>query len=270
VLAVDPNRSNGVPLNPWFRNPTPGSNDPLQYDDPVTTPAGDIADNPYWKRDARRSYARTSVLGQADAVALLSVGSAASPKRELVGEEGGKALVAAQEEGRSVGLASYLMGDGGEGKELAERGRALLTRDGLPPLPAGAARQEGDKWDVHAYERTEDAYSDECVGLAFCLVVLADTVTGILADPSDDEGWGGLYVHMGRTADRRLDEASWTPKPYTPLLVLCCLFSSTERAMPAGARLKPPRQPGRYVSAPAPCLRCSRLRALAHLQRPAP
>ncbi|RYC63499.1 NADH dehydrogenase/NADH:ubiquinone reductase (H(+)-translocating) [Xylaria longipes] len=60
VFAVDPNRSSGVPLNPFFRNPTPGALDPLTYDDPVTLPAGDIADNPYWKRDARRSYPKLS------------------------------------------------------------------------------------------------------------------------------------------------------------------------------------------------------------------
>jgi hypothetical protein len=149
-----------VPLNPWYRNPTPGSIDPLKYDDPVTTPAGDIADNPYWKRDARRSYARQSVIGQADAVALLSVGSAAAPKQELIGEAGSKALVAAQEEGKNTGLATYLSGDG-TSKELAERGKALLTRNGLPPLPAGQQVQADGKWDVHGYARTEDAYGEE-------------------------------------------------------------------------------------------------------------
>jgi hypothetical protein len=149
-----------VPLNPWFRNPTPGSNDPLAYTDPVTTPAGDIADNPYWKRDARRGYSRLSIVGQADAVALLSVGSAASPKQELIGEAGTKALVAAQEEGKSVGLASFLEGDG-KSNELAERGKALLMNNGLPPLPAGQSLKQGGQWDVHGYARTEDAYGEE-------------------------------------------------------------------------------------------------------------
>ena len=40
TFAIDPDRSNGVPLNPHFRNPPPGSNDPQGYTDPVTTPAG--------------------------------------------------------------------------------------------------------------------------------------------------------------------------------------------------------------------------------------
>ncbi|TVY86406.1 NADH-ubiquinone oxidoreductase 21.3 kDa subunit, partial [Lachnellula willkommii] len=72
LLAVDPTRSNGVPLNPQFRNPPPGSNEPLSFIDPVTIPAGDIAENAYWKRDSRRSYPQLSFVNQADAVALLS------------------------------------------------------------------------------------------------------------------------------------------------------------------------------------------------------
>ncbi len=97
-FAIDPNRSSGVPLNPYFRNPAPG--EPHEYHDPVTIPAGDIADNAYWKRDHRRAYPALSVVSQADAVALLSVGSAAKPRAELIGEAGTKALVAAQEEGQ--------------------------------------------------------------------------------------------------------------------------------------------------------------------------
>ncbi|KAL1863941.1 hypothetical protein VTK73DRAFT_6320 [Phialemonium thermophilum] len=156
TLSIDPNRSNGVPLNPYFRNPSPGSMDPLQYDDPVTIPAGDIADNPYWKRDARRNYPRLSVVSQADQVALLSVGSAAQPRVELIGEAGSKALVAAEEEGRQAGgLAAYLQ------KEGAEAGRLVLAENGLPPLPAGQDLKSG-KWDVHKYELDEEqSYPEE-------------------------------------------------------------------------------------------------------------
>ncbi|KAI1764111.1 21 kDa subunit of NADH dehydrogenase [Hypoxylon sp. FL1150] len=155
VFAVDPNRSSGIPLNPHFRNPPPGALDPLTYDDPVTVPAGDIADNPYWKRDVRRAYPRLSFVSQADAVALLSVGSAAAPKRELIGEAGQKQLVAVQEEGKTGGLAAYLE----KNKDVAKE---TLLPGGLPPLPSGwAQKPDGSgKWDVYRYEVEESSYND--------------------------------------------------------------------------------------------------------------
>jgi hypothetical protein len=145
-----------VPLNPYNRNPAPGSNDPLKYDDPVTVPAGDIADNPYWKRDARRSYPRHSIVGQAQQVALLTVGSAAAPRVELVGEEGTKALVAAEESGKEGGVAVYLENSGVEAAK-----RVLEMTGGLPPLPSGQSLESG-KWDVHKYGlETEQSYTEE-------------------------------------------------------------------------------------------------------------
>jgi hypothetical protein len=122
LFALDSNRSTGIPLNPQFRNPPPGALDPNSYDDPVTLPAADIAENPYWKRDVRRRYPRLSTITQADAVALLEVGSAAAPKQELIGDAGSKQLVAAQEQGakglsvafeRNMGLAKDILGPGG-------------------------------------------------------------------------------------------------------------------------------------------------------------
>ncbi|KAB5525637.1 NADH-ubiquinone oxidoreductase 21.3 kDa subunit [Coniochaeta sp. 2T2.1] len=149
-LAIDPNRSTGVPLNPYNRNPAPGSNDPALYDDPVTAPAGDIADNPYWKRDARRNYPRLSVIGQADQVALLGVGSAASPRVELIGDAGAKALVAAEEEGKKTGLATFLQ------KEGADVGKLVLKEDGMPPLPSGQSlAKAGENWEVYQYKIEE-------------------------------------------------------------------------------------------------------------------
>ncbi|ORY63017.1 uncharacterized protein BCR38DRAFT_515954 [Pseudomassariella vexata] len=153
VLAVDPERSNGIPLNPTFRWPTPGGNDPLSYDDPVTAPAGDIADNPYWKRDARRSYPKLSFVNQGDVVALLSVGSATAPKAELVGEAGEKALVAAKEEGAAEGgLAAYFEKTGG----IIAAKDVLI--DGLPPLPSGQSlKKDGSgKWGVTEYTLNEE------------------------------------------------------------------------------------------------------------------
>ncbi|KAH6627147.1 NADH-ubiquinone oxidoreductase [Chaetomium sp. MPI-SDFR-AT-0129] len=156
ATALDPNRSNGVPLNPYNRYPAPGSNDPKLIDDPVTIPAGDIADNPYWKRDARRNYPRHSVVGQAQQVALLTVGSAAQPRVELVGEEGSKALVAAEEAGKETGVAGYLESSGVEAAK-----RVLELTGGLPPLPSGQSLASGS-WDVHKYGlETEQSYTEE-------------------------------------------------------------------------------------------------------------
>ncbi|KAL2192068.1 21 kDa subunit of NADH dehydrogenase [Thermothelomyces heterothallicus CBS 203.75] len=155
ATAIDPNRSNGVPLNPYNRNPAPGSNDPLKYDDPVTAPAGDIADNPYWKRDVRRNYPRPSVINQAQQVALLTVGSAAQPRVELIGEDGSKALVAAEQSGKELGVAGYLENSGVEAAK-----RVLEMTGGLPPLPSGQSLQ-GGKWDVHKYSLdSEQSYGD--------------------------------------------------------------------------------------------------------------
>ncbi|KAL0942802.1 NADH-ubiquinone oxidoreductase 21.3 kDa subunit [Colletotrichum truncatum] len=151
-LAIDPNRSSGVPLNPTFRNPAPGSLDPLSYDDPVTVPAGDIADNPYWKRDARRNYPALSVVNQADVVSLLSVGSAANPRVELIGEAGEKQLVATKEEAKATGLAPYLEKNAAKAIEASKE---TLFTNGLPPTPSGHDLKSG-KWDVHKYKVNEE------------------------------------------------------------------------------------------------------------------
>ncbi|EFW99597.1 methionyl-tRNA synthetase [Grosmannia clavigera kw1407] len=154
LTVIDENRSNGVPLNPYFRNPTPGALDPLSYDDPITLPAGDIAGNPYWKRDARRNYPRLSVVSQADVVALLTVGSAAAPKTDLVGAAGAQALVAAAEEGQTKGLGGHLAA-----KPPVDAIKDLLV-DGLPPTPSGQSLASGS-WDVHKYKLTaEPSYSE--------------------------------------------------------------------------------------------------------------
>lgn len=129
ALAVDAKRSTGVPLNPQFRNPTPGALDPATYDDPVTVPAADLADNPYWKRDTRRRYPRQAAVTQSDVVGLLSVGSAAAEKVELIGEAGKNKLVAVQDEGEK-GLAAFFAKD-------ASVAKSVLGENGLPPLPSG-------------------------------------------------------------------------------------------------------------------------------------
>lgn len=130
LLTIDPNRSTGVPLNSQFRLPTPGALPPLTYDDPVTVPAGDIADNPYWKRDVRRNYPRLSTVNQADAVALLTVGSQAAPKDDIlqIGEAGSKQLATVKQEGGERGLAALF--------EKDKKGvQSALGADGMPPMP---------------------------------------------------------------------------------------------------------------------------------------
>lgn len=92
----------------------------------MTTPAADIADNPYWKRDVRRNYPKLSAVTQGDTVGLLTVGSAATPSPKLLaGEEGQKQLVAVKEEGQK-GLAAYFE---------SSKGTAVLGEGGLPPMP---------------------------------------------------------------------------------------------------------------------------------------
>ena len=116
-------------------------------------PAADIAENPYWKRDVRRSYPRLSVVGQADVVGLLSVGSKAAPTKELVGEAGSKELVKVREEGEEKGLAALFERDG---KSV----RGVLGKDGLPPLPGSLSpRPEGKNYVID----TENGYPEKYV-----------------------------------------------------------------------------------------------------------
>lgn len=106
----------------------------------MTTPAADIADNPYWKRDVRRAYPKLSTVTQADVVGLLTVGSAANPSPKLLaGEEGTKQLVAVKHEGEK-GLAAYF--------EREKTPTLVLGEDGLPPKPASFGQLPGKKYDI--------------------------------------------------------------------------------------------------------------------------
>jgi hypothetical protein len=128
-----------VPLNPQFRNPPPGALDPNGYDDPTTVPAADIADNPYWKRDVRRNYPRTSAVTQGDVVGLLSVGSAANPSHKLlVGDEGSKQLVAVKQDGEEKGLAAFF-------EQQQQAVGSVLGEDGMPPFPVPRGRAQFGK-----------------------------------------------------------------------------------------------------------------------------
>jgi hypothetical protein len=70
-------------------------------------------------------------VNQADAVGLLTVGSQAAPKDEIlkIGEAGEKQLVFVKQEGEERGLAGLF--------EKDKAGiKGVLGADGLPPLPA--------------------------------------------------------------------------------------------------------------------------------------
>ncbi|MCJ1290559.1 hypothetical protein MMC34_002098 [Xylographa carneopallida] len=157
LLAIDPNRSTGIPLNPQFRNPPPGANFPNMYDDPITLPAGDIAENPYYKRDSRRNYPRPSIVKQADVVGLLTLGSAAKPieGRLVSGEEGGKQLVAVRKEGEERGVAG-----------LFERQKGVLSgvlgEGGLPPMPVAMGRGGGPSGKMYVMDQDrEEGFPEE-------------------------------------------------------------------------------------------------------------
>ncbi|KAK6499287.1 hypothetical protein TWF506_003914 [Arthrobotrys conoides] len=135
-FAVDPNRSTGIPYVAQYRNPLPGTLPQPTYYDPVTIPSGDIADNPYWKRDNRRAYPRLSVVTQSDQVGMLLLGTAAVP-RIADGAVGEKQLVEVKEGNQS--LVEVMKKLGNEG---------LLMKDGLPPLPGRPVQwtQQTDAW----------------------------------------------------------------------------------------------------------------------------
>lgn len=156
-FALDPGRSSGVPLNPHFRNPPPAANDPTEYIDPVTSPAGDIAENPYWKRDVRRSYPRLSTVTQSDVVGLLTVGSAAAPKETLkLGNAGKTQLVEVKEEGEK-GLSTYFE----KNKQVFSN---VLGPNGLPPLPTSMHRGTHAKTGAYSLIKdTEQTYGPEYV-----------------------------------------------------------------------------------------------------------
>ena len=128
-----------MPINASYRIPAPGSVSPYDYDDPVTLPAGDVAGNPYWKRDNRRNYPQLSTVTQRDVVALLELGSRAAPRIED-GEKGARQLV-------EVSQGSLVLAEVLRRKAQAEAGglaKEVLGENGMPPLPG-----KGMTWAMH-------------------------------------------------------------------------------------------------------------------------
>lgn len=114
----------------------------------MTLPAGDIASNPYWKRDNRRNYPALSTVTQQDVVGLLELGSKAAP-RIAAGEAGQKQLVEVKQ--GSVVLAEVLKQKSTNSQVLAKE---VLGENGLPPLPG-----QGMIWVID----DKEGYSSEWV-----------------------------------------------------------------------------------------------------------
>ena len=148
---------------------------PKDYVDPVTVPAGDIAENPYYRRDMRRSYPRPSVVNQADVVGLLSVGSKSNPKDDVlqIGDAGAKQLVQVKQDGEEKGLAALFEKD-------KKSVTSIFGPDGLPPFPSGLSRvlPRGGKQYVMDADRKE-GYPEECVSSNNHKETVADHFTQI-------------------------------------------------------------------------------------------
>lgn len=131
----------------------------------MTVPAGDIAENAYFRRDIRRSYPRPSVIKQADVVGLLSVGSKAKPKEDVlqIGDAGTKQLIQVQQEGEEKGLSAFF-----EREKTSVA--SILGPNGMPPFPTGASlvSPEGGRKYVMDIDR-ENGYPEECVPPPFWL-----------------------------------------------------------------------------------------------------
>lgn len=101
----------------------------------------------------RRQYPKLSVVKQPDVVGLLSVGSAAAPKEDVlqIGDAGAKQLVTVKEEGER-GLSAFFQ------KEKSA-GKAVLGPNGMPPTPASRHMKGGKRYTMVSAE--EQAYNPE-------------------------------------------------------------------------------------------------------------
>ena len=98
---------------------------------------------------------------QSDAVGLLTVGSKASPKEDIlrIGDAGTKQLVQLKQDGEGKGLSALF--------EKDKNTRAsVFGPNGLPPFPCGMSRvsSEGGRWYVMDADR-EEGFPEEYVSL---------------------------------------------------------------------------------------------------------
>lgn len=98
------------------------------------------------------------MVNQADVVGLLSVGSKAAPKEDVlqIGEAGQKQLVAVKQEGEERGLAALF--------EKDKKGiQGILGPNGLPPLPANLNPEP--RYKLGAEQAYPEKYVSESLGL---------------------------------------------------------------------------------------------------------
>ncbi|KAH6913780.1 hypothetical protein BKA70DRAFT_1369231 [Coprinopsis sp. MPI-PUGE-AT-0042] len=125
AIVVNPEISTGLPLPTEHRFPPPASR-PEIYNTPATK-ASDPAQNPYWKRDVRRSYPQLSVVTQPELSQLLIEHSSAPS----VAAPGESASVPAK--AQNVDLAQAIA--------TVTKSNKVYTEAKLPPaLPTPYAR----------------------------------------------------------------------------------------------------------------------------------
>ncbi|OXH01170.1 hypothetical protein J010_06375 [Cryptococcus neoformans] len=154
TVVVNPEISSGLPIPTENRYPQPASR-PETYATPATK-ASDPAFNPYWKRDARRSYPQTSVITQSHLSTLLlsspALASLPSPETavETKWESSGIAPASPPSDAQQVVPASKVPALADvlqklpEGKAYLGGGLTTGQGEGLPPVPPPAQRNK--KW----------------------------------------------------------------------------------------------------------------------------
>lgn len=131
TFQIAPERSSGLTFNESYRNPMPGSR-PEIYKEPVTAPANDIAQNPYFARDVRRQYPATSFFSQAKVAGLLTYGNKSQPAIA----DGDAGITALANIG-ALQLTSAIEAASEKNQNL------ILAEGGVPPLPLG---RKGKMW----------------------------------------------------------------------------------------------------------------------------
>ncbi|TFK54325.1 21 kDa subunit of NADH dehydrogenase [Heliocybe sulcata] len=154
AVVVNPEISSGLPLPNLNRYPQPGSR-PEKYATPATK-ASDPAQNPYWKRDVRRTYPQLSVITQTELSSLLLQHS---ENQNLLGapseaKEGEKASVPATSS-QSLDLTSTIA--------TITSARKAFSESKLPPILPTPYK----KW---IPERVEDAPHDPTAYFPMVLV----------------------------------------------------------------------------------------------------
>ncbi|WVQ97372.1 hypothetical protein IAU59_004484 [Kwoniella sp. CBS 9459] len=159
AVVINPEISSGLPLPTENRYPQPGSRTE-RYATPASN-ASDIAFNPYWKRDARRSYPQTSVITQPQLTSLLLaspvLSSIAAPSSETVTRPDSSAIAPSSDSSdrdqtivastTSVPSLSSVLEKLPQGKAFTGSGintASASVDSALPPLPPSS--KLGGKW----------------------------------------------------------------------------------------------------------------------------